>query len=245
MAFYGNAAAGGVLDAVDVALDGGLDGAVLQHEVGILAEGAVHEGEVLAVAKRLLARDVAADEGQALAVPSEVFTVDFAVGDCDVLALPEGILRVEHGVLYLHVLAVLEAVVAVEEQMVDADVVGVHAEIVGVLEGTVADADAVAVPQRLLCVGEAAVLQVDALHAAEHLWCIHQTITERAVLAIPERGASRRFEVTPLGKEAATLPEDILALERAVVGFDVAAFLDARLAQMDGHTFQPCVVQGV
>lgn len=71
-AFYGDAAAGGVLDAVDVALDGGLDGAVLQHEVGIVAKGAVHEGEVLAVAKRLFARDVATDERQPLAVPGEV-----------------------------------------------------------------------------------------------------------------------------------------------------------------------------
>ena len=141
-----NAAAGRVLDAVDVALDCGPHGAVLQSQIGIVPEGTVHQGQVLAVAKRLRACDVAADEGETPAVPGQVLAVDFAVGDGDVLAVPECVLAVEQGVAYLNVLAVLEGVVALEVQTVDADVVGSHTEIIGIQYLAVLYVDAVAVP---------------------------------------------------------------------------------------------------
>ena len=40
-----------------------------------------------------------------------------------------------------------------------------------------------------------------------------------------------------------TLPEDILALKSTVVGFDIATLLDAGLAEVDSHTFQPGIMQ--
>ena len=70
MACDNNAAAGRVLDAKDIALDGCLYGAVLKHEVGIVAKGAVHHSQVLAITQRLFAGDVAADKRQASAVPT-------------------------------------------------------------------------------------------------------------------------------------------------------------------------------
>ena len=76
MPFNGNVAAGRVAEARDIALDGCLDGAVLEDIVAVWAKGAIDKGQVLAVAQRLLARDVAADECQAATVPGKVLAID-------------------------------------------------------------------------------------------------------------------------------------------------------------------------
>ena len=241
----GDAAARGILDARDVALDACPDRAVLQHQVGIGAEGAVHQREVLAVAQRLLAGDVATHECKATAVPCQVLAVDLAVRNGDVLAVPKRILAVQERVLYLHIAAVLKAIVAFEVKVVDADIVGVHAKIIGILNQAVLDVNPVAVPQSFLRIGEVAVLQLDSLHAAEHLRRIDMAADEPSVLAIPERRTCRSVETAVPGKELATFPEDILALERTIVCLDVATFLNAGLANVYRHTLQTCIVQGV
>ena len=130
-------------------------------------------------------------------------------------------------------------------QAVDTDVVGVHAEVVGVQYFTVTNPNLVAVPQRFLCIGEAAIAQVDALHPAEHLRGIHEAVDELAVSAVPEGRARRRFEVAIVDKEIAALPKDVLALEGAVVCLNVSAFFDARFAEMYRYTLKPCIVKFV
>ena len=61
MACDNNAAAGRILDAMDVSLDACLHSAVLEHEIGIGSEGAIHQSQVLAITQRLFAGDVAAE----------------------------------------------------------------------------------------------------------------------------------------------------------------------------------------
>ena len=245
MACDNNAAAGRILDAMDVSLDACLHSAVLEHEISIGSEGAIHQSQVLAIAQRLFAGDVAADERQASTVPTQVFSIDLAIGNRDVLCVPKRILAVQERVLYLHILAVLEGIVALEVQLVDADVVGAHAKIVGILNQTVLYAESVAVPQHFLSIGEMAVQQLYALHPSEHLRGINQTMVECAVLAIPEGRAGRNLEVTVLGKELTAFPEDILPLERAVIGLDVAALLDAGLPEVYRYMFESCIMKFV
>lgn len=245
MALDNNAAAGRILDAMDVSLDACLHSAVLEHEISIGSEGAIHQSQVLAIAQRLFAGDVAADERQASTVPTQVFSIDLAIGNRDVLCVPKRILAVQERVLYLYILAVLEGIVALKVQVVDADVVGAHAKIVGILNQTVLYAESVAVPQHFLSIGEMAVQQLYALHPSEHLRGINQTMVECAVLAIPEGRAGRSLEMAILCKELTAFPEDILPLERAVIGLDVAALLDAGLPEVYRYMFESCIMKFV
>lgn len=245
MACDNNAAAGRILDAMDVSLDACLYGAILEHEIGIGSEGAIHQSQVLAITQRLFAGDVTADERQATAVPTKVLAVYLAVGNRDVLCVPKRILAVQERVLYLYILAVLEGIVALKVQVVDADVVGTHAEVVSILNQTILYAKSVAVPQHFLSIGEMAVQQLYALHPSEHLRGINQTMVECAVLAIPEGRAGRSLEMAVLGKELTAFPEDILPLERAVIGLDVAALLDAGLSNVYHYMLESCIMKFV
>jgi hypothetical protein len=49
--------------------------------------------------------------------------------------------------------------------------------------------------------------------------------------------------MTVVGKETTTFPEDIFALERAIIGFDVATFFNARFAKVYGHALKPRIMQ--
>ena len=176
-----------ILDTMDVSLDRGFHGAVLEHEIGIVTKGAIHQSQVLAITKRLWTCNVTTDEREVTTIPTQVLAIDFAVSYRDVFAIPKRIFAIQERILYLHILAVLESVVALEVQFVYEDIVGTHAQIIGIQYFAVAEGCFVAVPQRFLCIGEATVVNLYALHPAEHLWRINQTINEFAVLTIPER----------------------------------------------------------
>ena len=158
MAFDSNVATRRILDTMDVSLDRGFHGAVLEHEIGIFTKGAIHQSQVLAITERLRTCDVTADEREVTTVPTQIFAVDFAISYRDVLAVPKCILAIQERVFYLYILAVLEGVIAFEVQLIDEDIICSHAKIVGIQYFAVAESCSVAVPQRFLCIGEAAVL---------------------------------------------------------------------------------------
>ena len=238
-------ATGGVLDAVDRAVDGGVDGAVLEGQIAILAQGAVLHDEVFAIAQGLFAGDVTMDETEVLGVPTEIFTVDFRIVDGNVLGLPECVLGVEHGIVDFHVVTVLEGVVAVLMVAVDADVGGMHEEIVGILDTTIRNADMVAVPERFLGIGENAVAQVDVLHTTKHLRCFHTTVAHRDTTAVPQRRTGTLGKEAVCDPKATALPEDVFSLEPTPFCLDVVGFLDAGFAQVDGDIFQTQVVLAI
>ena len=86
----------------------------------------------------------------------------------------------------LYVLRILEGIVAVLPVVLYLYVVGVHEEVVAVLDAHVLQRHVVAVPQHLLTVGEVGVFHVYALHAAEHLRCIDLASRHAAVAGIPQ-----------------------------------------------------------
>ena len=68
-------------------------------------------------------------------------------------------------------------------------------------------------------------------------------MSQFAVLAVPKRRACRFLEMTVVGEETTTLPEDIFTLESAIIGFDVAAFFNGRFAKVYGHALKPRIMQ--
>ena len=72
--FDSDAAACRVSEARNVALDARLHGAVLENVIAVFSKGAVHQGQVLAIAQGLFSCDVTADECEPATVPGKVLT---------------------------------------------------------------------------------------------------------------------------------------------------------------------------
>ena len=96
-------AAAGVLHGVDVALDGGLDAAVLEGQVGFGLEGAVLQHQVLAVAQGLRSANVAVHQPEVPGIPAQELALDTGIVNGYVLTFPEGVLGVQVGVADNHV----------------------------------------------------------------------------------------------------------------------------------------------
>ena len=72
-----DAAGARVFDACDVAVDGGVDIRIFKSQVGVVAQSAILQYEIFAVAKWLCLTNQAIDEADIFAVPCEVFADDF------------------------------------------------------------------------------------------------------------------------------------------------------------------------
>ena len=244
-ALYGDMARSRVLDRSDVSLDGSVEGAVFEQEVGILTKRAVLEDQAIDIAEQLFARQVTTHQTNVLAIPCQVLTIDFRVVDGHIFRLPESILRIDDGVVDLDIAGILEGIVPILTIVVDTNVRTMHEGIVGLGDGHVTQSDVRAIPERLEGIGELRPLYLDALHAAEHLRCIHLTIHQMPAPAVPQAAACRFGEIAVANLETISLPEDILPLETAILRLDVARLLDRRLTHMDGHLLQSQVVRGV
>ena len=237
-------AAGGVLDVLDVSTDVGLDGAVLEDSVAHAVEGAVLEHEVVDIAEKLLAGEVATHESHVLGMPGEVFAIELGVVDGDVLALPEGVLGEDLGIVHLDVLAILEDVLGVALESVDVDVVGEHEGVGSAVEPHVLDSDSVDLPEGFVGIGDLDVLEFQILHLAEELGSVDAAVGHQEVVGVPDGRARAHGEVAVVDACSVDVPPRVLAVELAVVGLDVPALLDARLSVGDGDALQAQVVLG-
>lgn len=181
-----NVAACGILDTGECAFHCRLHGAVLEEQVGVLAECTVLEHEAVDVAQQLFARQAAAHEAEVLPVPAEIFPVDFRIVYCHVFRFPERILRIDYSIAYLDVSGILEAVVAVLAVFVDFDIFAVHESIVAIGYADIPKLDVRAIPKILLAVGEIGILHVNPLHAAEQFGRVDLAVNHAAVARVPQ-----------------------------------------------------------
>ena len=231
-----------VLYAVDISMKGGLDGAVLESEIGIFAHRAILHHQILTITERLFPRNMAANQSQVLGIPSQILPIDFRIIDRNILRLPEGILGIEHGMMDFHVLTVLERIVPILMIMVDVYVIRVHEQVVGVFYTTILNTHLVAVPQGFQGIGEYTVLEVDSRHTAEHLRSLHTAVPHHPVSTVPHRRAGTLGKEAIRSPEVPAFPEDIFPLEAASLGLYVMGFLDRGLSQMDGHSLKAQVM---
>ena len=134
-------------------------GAILEGTVALLVEGAIHQGDVVHVAERLLATDMAAHQLDVLAVPSEVFSVQLRVIHRHVLTLPEAVLGRNLGMVYLHVLAVLENVLRVALQAIHVDIFGEHEWIGAIVQLHILQLQSIHLPEGLVGIRDVHALQ--------------------------------------------------------------------------------------
>ncbi len=102
-----------ILDRSNVTLDGCVEGAVFEKKVGIFTKCAVLKDQVIDIAEKLFARQVATHQADVLTIPCQVLPVDLRVVDGDVFRLPEGILRIDDGVVNLDIAGILEGIVTI------------------------------------------------------------------------------------------------------------------------------------
>ena len=65
-----------------------MESAVFERTVTVGAEGAVLEDQIVGIAERLLAGNMAIDESQVSRMPSELFAVEFRIINGHILDLP-------------------------------------------------------------------------------------------------------------------------------------------------------------
>lgn len=155
-----NSSGNRVLDIGDSSLDVCIDvRAILKGAVAFLIEGAVFECDMVHIAERLLAADVATYELDVLAVPGKILAIQFRIVNCHILALPETVLGRNLGMVNLHVTAVLEYILGVALQSIYIDVLGKHEWIGAIVKLYVLQFQTIYLPESLVCIGDVDVLQ--------------------------------------------------------------------------------------
>lgn len=114
-----------ILDIGDASLDLCIDvGTILEGTVAFLIKGTIFQSNMVHVAERLLAADVATYELDVLAVPGQILTIQFRIIDGYILAFPETVFGCNLCVVNLHISAVLEYILGIALQSVYIDVLG-------------------------------------------------------------------------------------------------------------------------
>lgn len=216
-----DAACSGVLDRCDGREKRGVDGRIFEREVGIRGERAVLEDEVFAVTERLCAAYTTTHEAEIFCVPAEIFATDFGVVDGAVAALPERVFGVKKSVVNLNALGVLEGVFAVQRKTVNALVSGVEERIFGIIHTDVGEFAVAAEPERFGSVLDAHVGQFNAGEFPQGFRGVDAAVVQTDVATIPQRRAVGFREPASGAQHVFTLPEHILSVEDAVLGFDV------------------------
>ena len=222
-----DAAAGGILHTCDLALYGRLYGGVFEREVTV-HHFAVLEHEVLCVAERLCADDLASDQRQILAVPCEVLALNDAVIDRNVLSVPERVLRVEHRVADHDILAVLERVFALHAEVFDHHAARVEERVLGFKRG-ILNMYAAAVPAELRRLDGAA-LECAVVAFSERLDAAELAVFDRDVRVIPKRGTAGVRHAAIVQNRVFGVPERVAQVEIAVGDDNIAALLQRGLA---------------
>ena len=215
-----------VLYAMDGAIDCGVNRAILKGEVTVGAHGAILHDEVLTIAQRLFARNVATHESQILGVPTKVFAVDFRIIDSNVLGLPKSILGVEESIVNLYIAAVLEGIVTILMIAINMYIIGMHEEVVGILDTTILDVYTIAIPECFQSICKYTILHIYARHTAEHLRCLYVTALHDDIPTVPQRRTGTLGKETVCNPKSPTFPKDILTLEATMFGLDISGFLD-------------------
>ena len=215
---------------------------VFESAVAVGAEGAVLEHQVVGIAERLLARDMAVYQPKVTRVPPQVLSVELRVVDGDVLNLPESILGSYARIAQLYVLHVLEHILALALQPVDGDVFAEHERIGPALQLKVLGIDALAPPEHLVGIGHLHVLDVNVVHLAKHLRGVYLGVCHLQVVRIPQCRTPADVEVTAVDGKPMYMPEGVVALKTAVGRNDVATLFYGRLTLTDGHIVDVQVV---
>ena len=233
-----------ILDTGDMSVQPGTHVRVLEGQVGISAEGAVLEHQVVAVAQGLGAGDMAVDKAQAVRIPTEVLAVQLAVAHSDTHGVPQGVFAVNLGVTYQHVVTVLEGIIAVLLVSVDDHMVGVHKQVVGIEHLDIFEGDIAAMPQGFLRIWEFDTADIQPFEFTEHLGRFDTAVAHHAVSAVPQRGTGALGEIAAFDLEVACVPEWVLAAKLAMTCHDITRCLQSALAGIDDYVFQLQIVSG-
>lgn len=118
---HGDTAGKGILDAIDVARNDGIDLGIFEREIAAF-HCAVLEHETFAVAKGLCTDDVTIDEANIFRVPCEVLTADFTIVHGNTIAVPKGVLRVQDTIINYKVLTILKGIFTLKTEVMTGEI---------------------------------------------------------------------------------------------------------------------------
>ena len=236
---------GGVFHRIDLPGYRGVDLGVFEGQVGAL-HGAVHEGQIFAVAKGLGADDLAVDQGQPFRIPSQIFAPDGAVFDGDVLAVPEGVFRVEIAVFHRHIFGILEGIFPLQGDVVQPSVFGFEQEILGG-NVTIFHFQASAAPAEFvgddIADGEGHILAFP-----QGFRAVQVAVGDLASFCVPQGGPDVFVHGDMLRREIFRVPEGVPQGEPAMGHRHVFRFLQGRFPVGGAGEYamlHRCVLQGV
>lgn len=204
--------------------------AILEGEVTAFHR-AIDEGEVLAIAKRLSARNAAIDEREPVGIPADVFPVEHAILDGGVVGMPKGVLRFEDGRRHVHVARILEGIFPAEDARGHRDVAALKKGVLG-RDVALLHSYPFRAPAELGRI-DAAIFEGDVLALAYGFDPVHLAALNRDGLVIPKRRAATLGHLAADDLEAGVVPKRIAQIHEAILDDDVLALLQKRLAILD------------
>lgn len=233
-----DASAGWVLDILYMSADVGIHIGVFKYTVTGSIEGTVLQNQMLGVAKKLFACQMAVYKPYIGAVPCKVLAIEQGIVNGHVLALPEGILSHDLGIVDFHVLAVLEHVFGIALEAVYTHIVTEHERISAVVDFEVAGEDVTATPEYLISIVDADIFKFYVVHLTKHLRSINHRIRHLQTAAVPQGRTSTYSKTAVVDAEAMDMPERILAFKIAVFRLYVSTLLYSALALSYRHLLQ-------
>ena len=120
-----------------------------------------------------------------------------------------------------------------------------HKGVSSLLDLEVGDLTDTAVPEGFRAIGDFDSLQGQAVYLTEGFGRIDEAVKEPQIAAIPERRAVGSSEIAVAAGDVLALPDDVPALETAVVSEDTARLFESRLAFADGDAGELEIAGGV
>ena len=222
-----DASANGVFYRKNVAVYRCLDGAVFEGKVGIHHD-AIHQFEVLAVAKGLCANNCAIVESDVLAVPSKVLALDNAMLHQHVFRMPQGILGVQGAMADGCVFYVLEGILATHFHIAKFNVLGAKQKVLATCRA-VGKAQIASFPTKLITL-DATVGNGNVVALSHGFDAVKLAVLNVHLRAVPKwRTAS--FRLRAMGNlHTVAMPQWVAQLKVAVLHNNVSAFLQSRFA---------------
>ena len=102
----------------------------------------------------------------------------------------------------------------------------------------IVDVQSVDVPKGLVGIVDGDIAQFEVVHLSEKLRTVNHAVSHLHIVGVSDGRPGAWREIAVGDKTSVDMPQGIFSLEAAVVTFDIAAFLDARLPLGDGDVLQ-------